>query len=214
MRAREIPVVFITAKQETASVLSGFRVGAVDYILKPFQPEEVVSRVETHLKVNRLTRELQRKNTELEAEVARRREAEEAREKADARFSTLSAREAQRWGLTSFHRAEPNDPEDSQGRRAPPPVRPDERAHHGRERHGQGARGARHSPWQPAGVGRVYSRQLRRHSGRTRGIDAFRPHARLLHRGPPRTARAGFELADGGTLFLDEIGDMPAPLQA
>ena len=62
----------------------------------------MVGRVETHLKISRLTRELQRKNTELEAEVARRRTAEEAREKADARLSTLSAREAQRWGLAGL----------------------------------------------------------------------------------------------------------------
>ena len=99
---REIPVLFITAKQETASVVNGFRVGGVDYILKPFQADEVVGRVETHLKISRLSRELLRKNTELEAEITRRRAAEAAREKADARFSTLSAREAQRWGLASF----------------------------------------------------------------------------------------------------------------
>src|SRR5436190_8464337 len=99
---RNIPVLFITAKNETASVTNGFRVGAVDYILKPFQFEEVVSRVETHLRISRLTRELQAKNTELESEVARRRTAEDARERADARFSTLSAREAQRWGLAGF----------------------------------------------------------------------------------------------------------------
>src|SRR5260221_6809401 len=87
---REIPLLFITANQEPASVVNGFRVGAVDYILKPFQADEVVGRVETHLKISRLTRELQRKNNELEAEMTRRRAAEDAREKAGARFSTLS----------------------------------------------------------------------------------------------------------------------------
>ena len=51
---REIPVLFITAKQETASVVNGFRVGAVDFMLKPFKADEVVGRVETLLKVRRL----------------------------------------------------------------------------------------------------------------------------------------------------------------
>ena len=40
---RDIPVIFITSRQETASVLNGFRRGAVDYIVKPFQAEEVVT---------------------------------------------------------------------------------------------------------------------------------------------------------------------------
>src|SRR6187549_2654818 len=56
---REIPVIFITSRNETESILKGFRVGAVDYIHKPFHAEEVVTRVATHLKIGRLTRELQ-----------------------------------------------------------------------------------------------------------------------------------------------------------
>jgi len=70
--ARDIPVIFITARQDTESVLSGFRSGAVDYIHKPFHLEEVLSRVETHLQIGRLTRELRARNEELETEIARR----------------------------------------------------------------------------------------------------------------------------------------------
>jgi DNA-binding NtrC family response regulator len=99
---REIPVLFITAKQESAAIVRAFQSGAVDYILKPFRDEEVVSRVETHLRINRLVAELRRKNEELEAQITRRKAAEKARQTADERLSSLSARETQRWGLAGF----------------------------------------------------------------------------------------------------------------
>src|ERR1700735_1628494 len=84
---RDIPVIFITALQDTESIVSGFRSGAVDYIHKPFRLEEVLSRVETHLQIGRLTSELRTRNEELETEIGRRREAEEARRTADERYS-------------------------------------------------------------------------------------------------------------------------------
>ena len=69
----DIPVIFITAKDETASVVEGFQVGGVDYIAKPFQHEEVRARVQTHLTIKRLqdglreaNYQIQVKNDELE----------------------------------------------------------------------------------------------------------------------------------------------------
>ena len=56
---QDIPVIFVTAMAETRSVVQGFQAGGVDYIVKPFQNEEVLVRVQTHLKVDRLTREVQ-----------------------------------------------------------------------------------------------------------------------------------------------------------
>ena len=79
---REIPVIFVTAKDETESVVEGFRVGGVDYIPKPFEKEEALARVETHLKIHRLTRELIHKNEALEQEIVRRTQAEQARDRA------------------------------------------------------------------------------------------------------------------------------------
>jgi len=75
---RYIPIIFISANEGTQSLVEGFRAGGVDYVSKPFKAEEVLTRLETHLKVSRLTRALSRKNEELEQEVARRRAAEEA----------------------------------------------------------------------------------------------------------------------------------------
>jgi PAS domain S-box-containing protein len=54
----EIPVIFTTASIELADKLKGFHVGGADYITKPFQFEEVLARVKTHLTLRRLRREL------------------------------------------------------------------------------------------------------------------------------------------------------------
>ena len=61
-----VPVIFITANDQPESVVAGFRAGAVDYIPKPFRQEEVLSRVQVHLDVHQLTRELEVKNQALE----------------------------------------------------------------------------------------------------------------------------------------------------
>jgi CheY-like chemotaxis protein/class 3 adenylate cyclase len=64
---REIPVIFLSALDDTANKVKGFSLGAVDYISKPFQPEEVRVRVNTHLTVNQLKQSLAEKNKELQA---------------------------------------------------------------------------------------------------------------------------------------------------
>lgn len=61
----DIPVLFMTALTDTADKLKGFQVGAVDYITKPFQYEEVVARVQTHLTLQNLKLELQEKEQRL-----------------------------------------------------------------------------------------------------------------------------------------------------
>jgi DNA-binding NtrC family response regulator len=210
---REIPVLFITAKHETAAVLNGFRVGAVDYILKPFQPEEVLGRVETHLKISRLTRELQFRNTELESEMTRRRTAEEAREKSDARLSTFSAREAQRWGLASFI---------GQSRMMRKILQDIEKLH-------QFAQTSVLISGESGTGKELVARAI--HHGSPRAAGPFIPvncvaipaelaesmlfgHMKGSFTGATADRKGWFELADGGTLFLDEIGDMPTGLQA
>ena len=49
-----IPFIFLTAKSDAQSIVEGFKHGAVDYISKPFSKEELLARVETHLKLNEL----------------------------------------------------------------------------------------------------------------------------------------------------------------
>jgi signal transduction histidine kinase len=67
---KDIPVIFMTALSETANKVEGFQLGAVDYITKPFQQEEVLARVKLHLKLFDLSQKLEQKNTLLEQKVA------------------------------------------------------------------------------------------------------------------------------------------------
>lgn len=62
---RDTPVLFMTALADTADKVKGFQVGAVDYITKPFQYEEVIARIHTHLTLQNLKRELQEKEQRL-----------------------------------------------------------------------------------------------------------------------------------------------------
>ncbi len=63
---RDIPVIFMTALAESKDKVKGFEVGAVDYITKPLQHEEVLARVSTHLKIHSLTQDLQEQNQQLQ----------------------------------------------------------------------------------------------------------------------------------------------------
>ncbi len=64
-----IPVIFLSALDETADKVKGLQLGAVDYVSKPFQAEEVIARVNTHLTIHRLGREVQEQRDQLEHEL-------------------------------------------------------------------------------------------------------------------------------------------------
>ncbi|NJK37886.1 MAG: PleD family two-component system response regulator [Oscillatoriales cyanobacterium RM2_1_1] len=63
---QDIPIIFMTALADPKSKVKGLSLGAVDYITKPFQKEEVIARVKIHLKIRFLVQELAQKQTELE----------------------------------------------------------------------------------------------------------------------------------------------------
>ena len=67
---KEIPVLFISGLSETRDKLKAFFAGGVDYVTKPFQPEEVRVRVETHLQLRDLRVQLEKHNRRLEDLVA------------------------------------------------------------------------------------------------------------------------------------------------
>ena len=62
----DTPVVFITAHAETADVVEGLRLGAHDYLRKPFEPAEVIARVSAALRMKELQDDLRARNTELD----------------------------------------------------------------------------------------------------------------------------------------------------
>ena len=67
-----IPIVFMTALAETVDKVKGLSLGAVDYITKPFQTEEVLARVNVHLKMRFLNKQLAEQKNELEKRVEER----------------------------------------------------------------------------------------------------------------------------------------------
>ncbi len=75
---KDTPVIFVTTPSDTVSTVKGFSVGAVDYVTRPFQIEEVVARITTHLKIRNLQVLLEEIISNLQEEVAERQRAEEA----------------------------------------------------------------------------------------------------------------------------------------
>ncbi|MEG4913136.1 diguanylate cyclase domain-containing protein [Microcoleus sp. B7-D4] len=71
-----IPIIFLSVLNETFNKVQGLAVGAVDYIAKPFQVEEVLARVETHLTIRRLQQSLQEQNLRLLREMEERQRLE------------------------------------------------------------------------------------------------------------------------------------------
>jgi PAS domain S-box-containing protein len=73
---RDIPVIFMTALSETVDKVTGFSVGAVDYITKPVQEEVLKARINTHLTIRKLNRNLVEQNQQLQQEIRERQQKE------------------------------------------------------------------------------------------------------------------------------------------
>jgi len=105
-QSRSIPVMFLSAAIEAEQRVEGFKLGAVDFISKPFQREELLARVGTHLELFRLHTQLERRAADLQsdnerlllAELAERKHAEEVLARSNAelqRFAEISAHHLQ-----------------------------------------------------------------------------------------------------------------------
>jgi len=84
-KLKDIPVIFITALTDVEHKVKGFQIGAVDYVTKPIQQEEVLARITAHLRLRDLTERLQIQTTKLleanhrlQEEVRARQQAEES----------------------------------------------------------------------------------------------------------------------------------------
>jgi two-component system sensor histidine kinase/response regulator len=88
---RDIPVVFMTSLSAPDDKVEGFRVGAVDYVTKPLNAEEVVARVGTHLMLDALRRQLADQNRKLRAEVQAREQAQAELQQLNAELEQLAA---------------------------------------------------------------------------------------------------------------------------
>ena len=90
LRTRDIPVIFMTALGDTADKLAGFEAGAVDYMTKPLDGAEVRARIDTHLTLHRLRRELAGQNAQLQREIAAHAQAQEALERSNRELEQLA----------------------------------------------------------------------------------------------------------------------------
>ena len=87
---RDTPVVFMSARADTGGKLSGFEVGAVDYLTKPVDKAELLARVRTHLSLATLQRQLAAQNRRLQREVHTREQAEAALKRSNAELEQLA----------------------------------------------------------------------------------------------------------------------------
>lgn len=89
-RTRDIPIMFISALSEVFDKVKAFSVGGVDFIMKPFQTEEVLARVKTHLTLRNLQKTLQEQNIRLQQEIVERKRAEDAVERHNRELRLLN----------------------------------------------------------------------------------------------------------------------------
>jgi PAS domain S-box-containing protein len=64
-RTKDIPVIFVSAVHEVFDKVKAFSLGGVDYITKPFEAKEVLARIETQLRISRLSNQLLEQNAQL-----------------------------------------------------------------------------------------------------------------------------------------------------
>jgi len=89
-RTRAIPVIFMTALADTTDKLAGFAAGAVDYVTKPLNGSEVLARIESHLALYALRRQLAAQNAQLQQEIAVRSETQAALQRSNTEFEQLA----------------------------------------------------------------------------------------------------------------------------
>ena len=85
----DIPVIFMTALDHVSDKVAAFGAGGVDYVSKPFQLEELLARVQTHLALRRAQLDLAAQNHNLQQEIAARAEAEAALRASEQSFRRL-----------------------------------------------------------------------------------------------------------------------------
>ena len=219
-KTEQSPVIFMSALADIDKRLEGFKAGAIDFVIKPLQREEVLARIKAHLTIRQQqqmllekNRLLERLNTELQEQINKRQEAEKALNLADERLSSITKREAEHWKIDAFVG------QSLVTRQLIEEVRSL-----------QMAPKTNVLVLGESGTGKeLISKAI--HYGSARSNKPFVAvncsaipaeladaelfgHTKGAYTGATSERSGYFVQADGGTLFLDEIGDMPLSLQA
>jgi len=185
---RAIPVIFLTALTETFDKVRGFGVGAVDYVSKPFEPQELLARIGTHIALRREIEAHRRSKATLVCLVDEIRSGR----------SMIGDSPALRRVLEQIDRVAPTDStvlirgETGTGKELVA------RAIHDRSNR-------RERP-----LVKINCAALPRELVESELFG----HEKGSFTGATQQRRGRFEIADGGTLFLDEIGELPLEAQA
>ena len=86
----EIPVIFLSALTGMAEKLKAFEMSAVDYVTKPFEPEEVVARIDKHLTIRNLRKQLEKTNAQLRQEITEHKQKETALQNSQEQLALIT----------------------------------------------------------------------------------------------------------------------------
>jgi DNA-binding NtrC family response regulator len=202
---RDIPVVFLSALDDTLDKVRAFSVGAVDYLTKPFRSEELLARVRTHLA-------LRQARLELEAQNARLREEIEAHQRSKATIEVLvdDMRVAQDASGIVGESPALMRLLDQVGRvaRTDSTVLLIGETGTGKELIARAIHSG--SPRRERVMVKLNCAALPRELVESELFG----HEKGAFTGATQQRQGRFELADGGTLFLDEVGELPLDAQA
>ncbi len=201
---RDIPVIFLTALDDTFDKVRAFSAGAVDFVTKPFRSEELLARVTTHLALRQARRSLEEQNARLREEI-------EAHNRAKGTIECLveEIRSSHDFGEILGESPALIQVLDQVGRVA---ATDSTVLIHGETGTGKEL------------VARaIHGRSQRRERPLIKINCAALPrelveselfgHEKGAFTGATQQRRGRFELADGGTLFLDEVGELPLETQ-
>ena len=186
---RAIPVIFLTALTDTEVKLRAFKAGAVDYITKPFQTEELLARVGTHISLRREIEAHRRSKSTIQYLV------EEIRAE---RHSMVGDSSALRRVLEQIAQVAPTDST----------VLVQGETGTGKELVARAIHEASKRRERP--LVKLNCAALPRELVESELFG----HEKGAFTGAMQQRRGRFELADGGTLFLDEVGELPLDTQA